>query len=588
VVSDYGEDLDCIIFVDHRRTSLHFRCQVKSTASIEDNVRRLKSGSFSVSISTSLCKLWLLSYFPILLVVYDTTTGIILWANATEQIQNAIGKLSQKTLTLHISRQDLLPKSQARITEIVQHFYSQLLRLSSRALTCQVYPVVMPGYRAIPFTQIIHVSAPEQLPDGLQVKPTTRDKDWLPAWTTAIKTLDQHFIAGWEVTAPGGDIQNFSSALRNTLFELQISTEGSDWISFVCSPVEFKASEDIIVENSFWNKMLTNWWNYTRFGSVLISDEEYAFALPSGFLKQIARRATSWEAFHHVDPVRDVAIQLFSDIATTPGVRWDLSAMRQHIQGQFVSWTCPSKEVDQLLEVLRPSELVFRKVGNIPTIPGHETGIICTFFFEPRVGLFTPAHTWNEFTDGTVKWRLESTGILSKIPGSVGPPEVAEMILNMFGDRRDESPNSLMISEKDYSSGLPLDHQQRRIWVQRFREVGTLNHATVNKIFEECKRDIVKLLGTSQWVECSFDMFEAFPAEQIAELSVTWQPLLEESSAQSFERLAPTILGAFERVLPRKSRRRRKTLSTTYDVLRYAGSLCFEGDENSLPWSSAK
>jgi uncharacterized protein DUF4365 len=145
VISDYGEDLDCTIFVDHRRTSFYFRCQVKSTADSEDNVRRLKSGDFSVRISTSTCKLWLMSYFPVLLVVHDTRTGTSYWGDATEQVRKAIGKLSQQTITIHIAHTSVLSNSQAEITDVVQSFYSQLMRLSSQMLTCNVYPVIMPG-----------------------------------------------------------------------------------------------------------------------------------------------------------------------------------------------------------------------------------------------------------------------------------------------------------------------------------------------------------------------------------------------------------------------------------------------------------
>jgi hypothetical protein len=286
-----------------------------------------------------------------------------------------------------------------------------------------------------------------------------------------------------------------------------------------------------------------------------------------------------------VDPVRDVSIQLFANVATTPGDRWDLSAMRQNVHGQFVPWTCSSKEVGPLLKLLQPLELVFRRVPEVPAMPGIETGIICTFFFEPGVGLFTPAHTWNEFTEGTVKWRLESSGALGKLPGQEGPPEVGGLILDMFGDLKDGPPDSLLTSEKDYSSGLPLDQRRRRVLVQRFREIEKLNCATVDRVLEECKQEIAKLLSASGWVECSFDVFEAWPSEQIMELTVAWEPLLEESSAQSFDRIAPTIIGAFDKLLPRKHRRG-KRLGMTYDVLRNAGSLYFEGDEGSLPWSS--
>jgi len=573
VSSDYGEDLDCFIFVDNRRTSLHFRCQVKSTADTEEHVRHLKSGDFSVSISTSTCKQWLLSYFPVLLVVYDSSTERVWWGDATEQVRKKMNKLSQETITLHVSR--LLAESQSQVTETVQQFYSQLMRLSSKALMCQVYPVIMPGYRAIPMDQIMHAKSSRKLPKDVHIEFTTANKNWLPAWTTSIKTLEQYFVTGLAVTTTGRDIHDFSTMLRNALLNLPLSIAESEWVSYVCSPVEFKANDEVNSENSIWNKELTPWRNYTRLGSVLVSDDDHAFAIPAGFLRQVARRATSWEKFHHVDPLRDVSIQLFALVAATPGERGDIQAMRQHIEGQFIPWICDSTEVDQLNKLLLPLELAFRKVPDIPSPPGQVTGIICTFFFDPGVGLFTPAHAWSEFTDGTVKSKLEGAQLGSNLPGQGGPAEVSELILGMFGNLRDDPPASFISTEMENNSGLPLDHSERRIQVQRFREVTALNRDLVDKILEQCKKDIVRQLGKSRWAECSFDLFEAWPYKQVVELSVVWQPPFEESSAQSFERLEPTVLRAFDKILPRRFRAKKKP-AMTHDVLRFAGSLYFE------------
>ena len=406
VISDYGEDLDCSIFVDHRRTSLHFRCQVKSTADSEDHVRRLKSGDFGVSISTSLCKLWLLSYFPVLFVIYENAKQKIYWADATEQIRKQVGKISQKTMTLHVSRANLLTKSRSRITDTVQQFYSQLMRLSSQALTCHIYPVIMPEYRAIPMHEVIGTPIPKQLPDDIRMDFMTKDKNWLPAWTVAIKSLDQHFIPGWSITTSERDIQEFSTSLRSALLNLPLRTGNSQWISYVCGPIEFQASADIHIENSIWNRNLTTWRNYTRVGSRLVSDDDYAFKPPTGFLRQVGRRATSWETFHHVDPVRDLSIELFVKTVVTPGDRSDILAMRKHIEGQFIPWTCSSADVKQLNKLLRPLELEFRNIEQIPAPEGQETGMICTFFFAPHVGLFAPADSWNEFAEGKVKAKL--------------------------------------------------------------------------------------------------------------------------------------------------------------------------------------
>jgi hypothetical protein len=517
VASDYGEDLDCAIFVDHRRTSFQFRCQVKSTANVESNVRRLKSGDFSVSIATSLCKLWLFSYFPVFILVYDEKTEDIYWADATIQIQKAIDRLSQKSLSLHVSTRRSLRGSRDEIIGLVERFYSHLLNLSSRGLTCDVYPVVMPGYRAVAFFELMKVPISKTL-ERIKTERTSRDRNWMPAWATVIKSLDQHFLAGWKFTTLEGDIQDFSRLLKTVLSEVKIPSEEAEWLSFICSPVQFEASDNTQTAKSIWNKELTQWWNYSKIRSGLVDDMDYAFATPSGFLRQIARRATSWETYHHVDPKRDLAVQMFVKVAITPGERWDQTTVRRNIEGQFVPWVCVNNEIRHLQALLHPLELEFREVGDAATPQGYKAGIICTQFFEPGLGIFTPAHRWEEFDHGAVKWKLESTGALNQIPGREGSVEITKKIVTMFGQLMAEVPDSFMISERDYNSGLPLDHSNREVFVQRFRQVETLNRKKIEKLFAQGEKKTIDLLGSPERVEWSFDLFEVFPGEKIAEL----------------------------------------------------------------------
>ena len=380
------------------------------------------------------------------------------------------------------------------------------------------------------------------------------------------------------MTTSERDINDFSTLLRNALLTLPTPVTTSEWITYVCSPIEFKANSELSAGSSIWNRQLTLWTNYSRFGSVLASDKKYAFSPPAGFLKQIARRASSWESFHQVDPKRDVSIQLFSSVGTTPQQQWDITAMRQHIEGQFIPWICPSIRVHELNQQLYPLELTFRTVEGVTSPLGQKVGIICPFFFEPGVGLFSPADAWSEFTDGKVQSKLETTGALSKILGQRGPEEVSEVILNMLGDLLEEPPENFLITERHYDSGLPLDHRERRVQVQRFREVETLDRALANKILKQCKKSITGELGKDQWVNYSLDLFEAWPYKQIAELSIAWQPLFEDSSSESFDRIESLVIQAFDKILPRNSRSKKKR-AMTYDVLKMAGSLYFEDEK---------
>ncbi|PZP43276.1 MAG: hypothetical protein DI598_15950, partial [Pseudopedobacter saltans] len=86
IKSDFGEDIDCNIFIDNTRTNYHLRCQVKSTTKDSEYVKELKNGDFSVSISSGLLKAWLRSYFPVFLVVYEEKTGLCYWTIPTSQV----------------------------------------------------------------------------------------------------------------------------------------------------------------------------------------------------------------------------------------------------------------------------------------------------------------------------------------------------------------------------------------------------------------------------------------------------------------------------------------------------------------------
>ena len=148
VASDYGEDVDCNIFIDNRRTALHFRCQVKSAGEKSNYVRRLKTGNFSTSISTRTLRTWLLSYFPVLLIVYDDDNQELYWADATAQVRSRPQVLAQKTATVNVSRANMLRSGAKAIQQLVQRFYERMLRLPSANMSCEVYSILMPGYRA--------------------------------------------------------------------------------------------------------------------------------------------------------------------------------------------------------------------------------------------------------------------------------------------------------------------------------------------------------------------------------------------------------------------------------------------------------
>jgi len=84
IKSDFGEDIDCNIFIDNIRTNYHLRCQVKSTKKDSKYINELINGDFSVSINSGLLRAWISSYFPVFLVIYEEDSDLCYWTSPIE------------------------------------------------------------------------------------------------------------------------------------------------------------------------------------------------------------------------------------------------------------------------------------------------------------------------------------------------------------------------------------------------------------------------------------------------------------------------------------------------------------------------
>lgn len=115
---------------------------------------------------------------------------------------------------------------------------------------------------------------------------------------------------------------------------------------------------------------------------------------------------------------------------------------------------------------------------------------------------------------------------------------------------------------------MPLDLSDRRIIVQRLH----VTDAAELDCSERLERLNEKLTDISVGaVETSLACMEA-TFERIAIATAAWTPLLQDSSAESLERVSAAIINAFDEVLPRTS------TTSSIKVLRYQGELYFEGD----------
>lgn len=292
IQSDYGEDLNCHVFVEHQRTPLHFRCQVKSSVDVNKRVRRLKSGDFSIRIASETCRDWLLAHYPVLLVVYDRKSRIAFWTDATEQVRSKIVSLSRKEITLHVSRVRILQAEQTQVMSVITTFYARMFKVHSEVVERMVFPVLMPGYRVVPSIDtcdLLRVGLQRQgRPEYVSVH-----RDTLPAWTTSLRTLDGQFFCGMTFRVLSGDLAQFSDLLTAELHSVVSPTKEGEWLAFVCSPIRFSIQRAEDTADSF-GRDLTGWWSYAKIGNKVVSDHEYAFEPPFGFTRQIGKRARSW------------------------------------------------------------------------------------------------------------------------------------------------------------------------------------------------------------------------------------------------------------------------------------------------------
>lgn len=579
ITSDYGEDLDCTIFVDGRRTALHFRCQVKSSLDADKSVRRLKSGEFSVTLRSTTCTAWGLGYFPVLLLVHDDGTGEVHWVDATSQIRARFDALSKHTVALHVPCNSLA-QDRELVIRTVSQFFARLLRLSRPVLQCNVYPVLMPGYRALPFSEVLQ-AVPSLLDDTVKSELKSTDRNTLPAWATALRVLQGPFLHGWEFSSTTDALAQFLSSLKQVLsgFKPEVPIPPGEWISFVVAPTQFQAQGEDQTSVMFWNRELMGWWSYVLIEGIIRADVDHAFATPPGFLDQIARRARSWDGHWSVNPDLDLAIQFFATTPTTPSYRAEQSALRQHALGQFLPWQCLAADVDDLRRLLFAEELMFNVVRGEGIEPpgGVVYGAIAHPMFDPTFGLIPQASDWTEFASGSVRTKVHGSGLDERLPGQEGPPEITDFVMGFFGPRFGNPPEELLASGFDFVPGLPLDHSQRVIIVQRFRRVdaGRLRH--LENTWDTAEHDLRQSLSDCHSLNATFSVLPTLRGD-VADLSVSWSPELAVTSADSYESHRAGLLHFFDVLLPRLPSPTGAD-PESLDVLGYDGELYFEGDD---------
>lgn len=567
--SDYGEDLECHVFADQQRTPIYFRCQVKSSADAAKQVRRKSSGDFKVSIAGSLCREWLLAYFPVLLVVYDEAEGRAYWVNATDAIRARLGGVFRKSLTLNVPVKNCLADGRDAIAAQLSTFYAQLFRIQSEELERTVLPLLMPRYRNPSNWDDIGCT-PVVVEPSMTIEPRVLYRDDMPSWTVSLRSLDSRVLHGLEFRAPHTELGTFTERMTIALEQAFVSAqlEPSEWLAFVCEPLRYSV-EAGLVSSSLLQRQLTGWQSYAYIGGRLVHDHDYAFRAPEAYVRQIGRRARSWDGYFYVSVESDLALQLVAGTCSSPTDVANSRTLREHALAQFMPWRCMASDIDALQRLLNALDLVFRPLEESNEgKDGWVLGAICTALFEPRVGLFPQARNWRELEHGSVQARLTEAELMGQLPGEPGNPVSERRLAHELTDVLEEAPSQWLVMGPDARIGLPLDLSDRRVIVQRLHVNGDaeIDHAErLKRLSQELSAISESLVETSlSWQQGTF--------ERIAIATAAWTPRLHDSSAESLERASLAIIKAFDEVLPRSSS------TSSIEVLRFQGEIYFEGD----------
>ena len=170
------------------KTPFYFRAQVKSFYSEKSKIRRLKSGEFSVPITSSTCRSWAQSYYPIILIVYDNNHDKLYWSDVTQVVRAKSLQLNGESVSLRV-QPNLLEDSKVELESSIYAFYSQMLMLEQPEFRCNLIPILMPEYRALK-TSGINGIGDLNPPLGMSVSPFgQRSFQELPGWFSTISSL---------------------------------------------------------------------------------------------------------------------------------------------------------------------------------------------------------------------------------------------------------------------------------------------------------------------------------------------------------------------------------------------------------------
>lgn len=567
IQSDYGEDIECNIFYNGFRSPFSFRCQVKSTKKDSNYVRKLRDGSYSFSIKTSHCNLWLNVFYPVFLIIYDDEEEMVYWTDIVKQIKENTHKLSQKTMTIKIDSKNILNKNRDLIENYVKEYYENMFKIEEPVYSVEIIPLIMPGNKSLSMKSMMELK--KKIHDenvefgGLNI-------NTLPYWGDVIQQIDPFSINCFKVTLNSSNF-NIYSTLSNIINN---SFTENDWISLIVSPIYLHSKNDDVNDPKTWKQEISDWTSYSYINGTLNLDFDYSFKPPIGFLGVVGRHGSSWSVGFCINPTLDVAIDTYVDIPVPRSYLVEMECMKKHAQSNFIPWIVPKNQVEVLNRFLLDYNLVFNDVSEVENANEEIHGVICTNLFNPYVGFFTTIDNWVDYDDGLLNNWLDEIGA-NNIPGSLGSDLIRKKILEIMG--YDSIPDSVTINVERYIHGRPILHHKRIIHLNRFRLVESLDE---NRITMQLAK-IKKVLSVYYEDEADYnaELFtQPIGAKILIYLDISWKPRLYDSNSVSLYRFIPLLLPLLDDLFP-PLESNTKVIQSTYDILRYVGDLYFEGGD---------
>lgn len=567
IKSDFGEDIDCNIFIDNLRTNYHLRCQVKSSKEDSQYVKKLKNGDYSVSIDSPILRAWLTSYFPVFLIIYEEDSELCYWCNPIEQILKTPSKLEKEKPSIRVLKKNTFDSSSKDvILDQVKKFYRKIQRLDEAIIECKVLPVIMPGYKIIPSHNYSDFSI-----DSVNFSSEIASEylELLPSWMSVLKKLDPSSILPFiKLKSVNTELDDFLIRLKQKLNSFNYALKNEEWITFIVNPIIVKST------NSSWKNELTYWMSYAKIKNEIVNDFEYNFEKTNGFLNQTSRRARSWPFFHNVDPNKDIALQFFGCYEITPTIKKIHQIHDQSIKGQLLLWECHKNDIEVIIELLDPHELTIKIISD----EKPELLIaITTLMFDPFIGIYNTPMDWDSYLNGDVKNKLMQANLIHTLPGAEYKGGIPPFLDNALNQYSTTNYKEVLISNHEYIPGFPLKLEERLIEACRFQMIPPDQIQNIEKRVEERINKTRDL--TSEDYSYKFEMIDnSFGRMPIYQLSVSWTPELYKSSKQSYNDREKQLLDFFNDLMPTNFNSSLQ-MKNSYEILHRAGEIGFEAEE---------